>query len=508
MYQTIMLRQMRLAALVVAGVALGASVAGAQNIAKCQGAVVKGAQQYASARLKALQKCEEGRLTGKITGACAADAKTQTAIGKAATKMSAGITKACSGVTVEDLGLAEKVNRCTGGLFAGEYCATDSQCPGECVGGTKAGEWCTDNVNCPGGTCSGPAPGTCTQVSLCPALLNDKLGAPCVAPLNSPADVGTCLTCTTGRKIDAVVDTFYGTLLPASSNKAVLKCQKDIGKRTAKFFDAVEKALAKCQQAVIKAGVGVCPDAKATAAINKAAGKLSSAIGKTCGDAAKISGGTRPSQILGQASRFGACAPANTQSAAGLSETLACLATNAAICDVGLSVGDVACSTSLCGNGQIDAGETCDDGNTVSDPGVGPDDICPPDCSVATCTPTGTQSVTLQLSTSTPLVSALALVTYDDNKVSIPGIGDGPAVLASVSSGVFATSPRDTDTALRINLEDPTLIGVGSGAAATVTFTTCTGAPVTAADFKCIVVSAGDTEFAEVFGATCAITVP
>jgi hypothetical protein len=41
-----------------------------------------------------------------------------------------------------------------------------------------------------------------------------------------------------------------------------------------------------------------------------------------------------------------------------------------------------------------------------------------------------------------------------------------------------------------------------------VTFTTCTGTPVTAADFNCIVVSAGDTNFAEVFGATCAVTVP
>jgi hypothetical protein len=69
-------------------------------------------------------------------------------------------------------------------------------------------------------------------------------------------------------------------------------------------------------------------------------------------------------------------------------------------------------------------------------------------------------------------------------------------------------SPRDSETALRINLEDPSLTGIGSGAAAEVTFNTCTGTPVTAADFKCIVVSAGDASFAEVFGATCAVTVP
>lgn len=508
MYQITMFRQTRIAALAAAVVALGATVAGAQNVPKCQGAIVKGAQGYASARVKALQKCEEGRLTGKITTTCAADAKTQAGISKAADKLSAAISKACTGVTVSDLGLANKVNRCSGGLFDGDYCATDSQCPGECVGGSKDGEWCTSNGNCPGGACSGPTPGTCAQVSLCPAFLNDKLPGNCAAALTSPADVGTCLTCTTAQKIDAVIGTFYGSLLPASADKAVLKCQKDIGKRTAAYFDAVEKALSKCQQAVIKAGSGSCPDGKTSAAISKAADKLDAALAKSCADAAKISGGARPSQILGQSPRFGACPLANTQTSAGLSGTLACLATNAATCDVGLSVGDVSCSTALCGNGQIDVGETCDDGNTVADAGVGPDDICPPDCSVAACSPSGTQSVTVQLTTSTPLVSALVLVGYDDAKVSIPGIGDGPAVLASVTSGVFATSPRDTDTAVRINLEDPTLTGVGSGAAATVTFTKCTGTPVTAADFNCIVVSAGDANFAEVFGATCAVTVP
>ena len=45
---------------------------------------------------------------------------------------------------------------------------------------------------------------------------------------------------------------------------------------------------------------------------------------------AKISGGARPSQILGESPRFGTCAAANTQTPAGLSATLGCLAQNAA----------------------------------------------------------------------------------------------------------------------------------------------------------------------------------
>src|SRR4029077_4118372 len=101
-------------------------------------------------------------------------------------------------------------------------------------------------------------------------------------------------------------------------------------------------------------------DAKTTDKITKAAGKLDDAIAKTCVDAATINGGARPSQILGEAPRFGTCPAADTQTAAGLSSTLGCLAENAAACDVGLSVANPACSTLLCGNGQIDPGETCD----------------------------------------------------------------------------------------------------------------------------------------------------
>src|SRR5512143_3810581 len=133
MYQNAILRQTRIAAsLAVAAVAFGASVAGAQDIPKCQGTIVKGAQQYASARIKALQKCEEGRLTGKITTTCAADSKTQDKITKAATKLQGGITKACNGVTVSDLGFDNLVPRCVGGERDGELCSTDAQCPGVC----------------------------------------------------------------------------------------------------------------------------------------------------------------------------------------------------------------------------------------------------------------------------------------------------------------------------------------------------------------------------------------
>jgi hypothetical protein len=298
-------------------------------------------------------------------------------------------------VTVADLGFDSLVNRCAGGAYDGQYCSTNGQCPGTCVGGTKNGELCTGAGNCPGGAC--PDAGTCGTATLCPALLNDKLGATCVIPLTSPTDVGTCLTCTSARKIDAVIGTFYGSLLPASTNKGVLKCQKDIGKRTAKLFDAVEKALSKCQDAHIKdpdqdADLPGC-ERPATRSPRRRPSSTTP-IGKTCVDAATISSGARPSQILGEAPRFGACPVANTRRRPASRTRWAASPRAPRPAMSVLSVADPACSTLLCGNGQIDGGETCDDSNTVADSGVGADDICPPDCSVAVCSPTGTQSVT------------------------------------------------------------------------------------------------------------------
>ena len=478
------------AAVAAAALAFGASVAGAQDVPKCQRAVVKGAQKYASARMKALQKCEEGRLTGKITTACSADAKTQDKIAKAATKLSDGIAKACTSVTVADLNMDGLVTRCVGGNGNGLRCVDDEDCR-----------------YAPATT--GPEDGVCTATDECPTFLNGRLPGDdaCEIALTSPAAVGDCLACAAAVKVDSVVSSFYTTLNAASEDKDVLKCQKDIGKRTAKYFDAVEKALAKCQDALINGKVASCPDSKANDKIAKSLAKLNDAIAKTCTDGAVISAAAGAGKIWGQASRYGTCGPTGAQTPAGLASNLACLAANAAACDVGLSIGDPACSTALCGNGQIDAGETCDDGNTVQDTGVGGDDVCPSDCN-ASCAVTGSQGVTVGVVTPEPLLNAVVLVSYNDTDVNIGGIGNDAPVIAAVSSGVFATSPRDTDSALRIGLEDPSFTGVSSGAAATVTFNVCSGAAVTAADFGCMVVDAGNTSFESISGVTCSVSVP
>ncbi len=69
------------------------------------------------------------------------------------------------------------------------------------------------------------------------------------------------------------------------------KCQRTIAKASSQFLQARVKALAKCEEGIVKSGVaGSCPDAKATASIDKAVGKLNASIGKSCGGVNKVCG--------------------------------------------------------------------------------------------------------------------------------------------------------------------------------------------------------------------------
>lgn len=76
---------------------------------------------------------------------------------------------------------------------------------------------------------------------------------------------------------------------PASAQ--VAKCQRTIAKANSQFVQARVKALSKCEEGVVKSGVGTCPDAKAQASLDKAESKMVAAIGKSCGGSDKVCGG-------------------------------------------------------------------------------------------------------------------------------------------------------------------------------------------------------------------------
>lgn len=161
----------------------------------------------------------------------------------------------------------------------------------------------------------------------------------------------------------------------------------------------------------------------------------------------------------------------------------------------------------VCGNGTVEAGESCDDGNTVTNP---PADTCPADCTVVTCSPSGMQrTIAINFSAPVGVASIAVRIVYPDGVVQIPGTATDASVLARVTNrpGGFLADAVDFDYALRVAFVGTRAI---SGTQlCRVNFDTCRDAlaPI-AGDFGCQVLEANDTNFQPVNGATCSITFP
>jgi hypothetical protein len=72
---------------------------------------------------------------------------------------------------------------------------------------------------------------------------------------------------------------------------ATTKCQRAIAKASAQYQQARAKALSKCNEGVVKAGSGSCPDPKTAEKVGKALTKMTASIGKACGGDDKVCGG-------------------------------------------------------------------------------------------------------------------------------------------------------------------------------------------------------------------------
>ena len=553
-------------------VVLGAAAAHAQDPLKCRRAIAKNAAGFEGKKIKALQKCRDGVLKDGA-GVCP-DAKATGKISGALSKATDKITGACAGVSLTDMNFAGLASQCTAGYTPGLPCQAPADCVGTCQQGRYEGEPCTTASFCQGfcgqpvapacssdsqcnvpageqcseGTCAAPripfqtcnsdagcttAPfttcyeeggtcdnaGACDPVDFCPSVQNDSKVEPfgltavddCYFPLTDEASVAACVTCVGEQVVDQLISTYFDTANPPSTDKDALKCQRTLGKAAAGHYAKVRKALQKCQDGVLKNGSGSCPDAKATDKIGKSQAKLADKISKDCGDDPTRVAAFVLSQIVGRSGRpDSACATLGSD-ATSVAAALECLTSAAAECNDALGVGSspLSCNPS-CGNAKLDAGETCDDSNQLQESGIGPADFCPADCTIAACTPSGSQQgATVSFAAPADLTGLTVVLYYDESKVQIPGQNSDAAVQTAVGSLTFAMTPVDTDYALRNVLLDPSLIGVPSGEAFTVTFDTCQGAPApVAADFHCFVADATDATFAPVAGATCSVTVP
>jgi cysteine-rich repeat protein len=163
----------------------------------------------------------------------------------------------------------------------------------------------------------------------------------------------------------------------------------------------------------------------------------------------------------------------------------------------------------VCGNGAVEPGETCDDGNTISGDSLGQPDLCPSNCVILACAPSGTmRAVDVRYSSPVSLIGMTVFLDYPDGVVQIPSTGSDPTVAGrytNKSPGLASFVDRDYGLRASIN-----------GGSAwpttrmfTVTFDDCQGAsPPVAVNFRCNVLEATNTSFGSVPGVTCSVTVP
>jgi hypothetical protein len=210
----------------------------------CQRSILMESVKLARARVKALAKCEDQKLTGALPAATDCDAEPVTAgkIARAESKLAQALAKGCGG--------------------ADRTCGTGDDDPTAAIG------W----------------PSTCP----------DFLGLGCAAPIDGCDDIGACLTCVGRDAVEQAVALSYDDLTPAAETD-LERCQRALGSEMRKLFDAKAKALRTCWDARFKnQHANACPtpgDGKAELKIAAAASKARARICKACGGDDRVCGG-------------------------------------------------------------------------------------------------------------------------------------------------------------------------------------------------------------------------
>lgn len=381
----------------------------------------------------ALQKCEDAIVTGKSAGPCP-DAKASAAIAKANTKLQTAIAKQCGGAD----------RNCS---------STADNDPLPSIG------W--------GGSCP-----------------NFENGA-CNGAITHCGQIATCLSCIDEAAVDQAIDLYYDAFA-APASTAVKKCQRAIGKESAKFFDAKQKALGKCNDGVLGgSSAGPCPDPRAAAAIAKAEAKKVKKICNACGGADKTCGGSddlTPAQI-GFAATCPAVDPPGSAPACGgaiasLQDVVACVdcvtgfkadCTSAAgapaagsyppECNGGVGPTPTPTATPLvtptpssCGNNTVNFPEQCDGTDDAGCPGAcQPNCTCPAPCTLPNPIPV---SVALAARPGVDLDTGWTGVSHD-----LPGVDDAATTSARLSNcDVSLSSPTcgQCDVSGPIEYQGPT----------------------------------------------------
>lgn len=356
----------------------------------CQRAIIKGTARFAQAKMKAMQSCQDGVVVRR-TGSCP-DPKAAIKISKAGFKLRRVVGKACGG--------------------------TDFNC------GTGSDDEPLAGIGWDLGTCPNLASGTCTNA---------------IADCD---DVSDCVKCAADAAVDQSVALAYESLDLDNTGAAIERCQRAIGKKISLYWNGVNKALHRCEEAVVRGQLaGLCPDASpsASAKIARLAENLELGICMACGGIDQQCGGAAdltPTQIGMPADCPAVAVPGGSACGAPLADV-----TSIAECAVCLSTFDTRCLAAI----------------TV--PGV---ETYPSDCNVAlptqtpTPTPTRTATPTLTASatattTPTPTLTPTATVTATRTPTPTPTRTPTPTPTATATR-----TPTPTATATETPTPTPT----------------------------------------------------
>jgi len=235
---------------VVVSLALPARSA-AEPIA-CQREIVKASSQFLVATSRALQRCEDSKVKGRLPQLtdCLSETKTAAKLAKASSRLRASIARKCGG--------RNKVcNAVDGGNDADDSLAS--------IG------W---------------------DVGTCP---NFESGS-CVNAIQDCDDIATCLACVSNAAVDQVM-VLYSALQSSQfgTGSTTNKCQRAVGKQAIAFVQAKSKHLRSCWDARLKGKhSNDCPnpgDGRALEAIQGAEDKLWSKICRSCGGNDRSCGG-------------------------------------------------------------------------------------------------------------------------------------------------------------------------------------------------------------------------
>ncbi len=414
---------------------------------------------------------------------------------------------------------------CVAGANGGEDCSNDVDCPGStcgskvCLGGTNDGNACTTATDCPGNNFCEQSNGCGfggAVADVCPNLENQS----CNNSLSGPLDVTTCLECTGDVAADQINAFLYEFLNPVDESiDGASKCQATLTKTVSKYFSNYRKALGKCQKGAIGDSLPAasCPDAGTTTKLAETKAKALASIAKACGGADEAFGGGddfaveaigAPVSCAGVTVPGGSSCGGFLSSIEDVADCLTCVAEYKSTCNDFLGAPSngahpSACNQ-LCGNGKIDSGETCDDGNVVDG------DACPANCSISACAVSGsaTASVSFSLPAGANVAGLTVYLDYPEGSVQVPGVGSQAANAINNTPANTVFTPNDLNYALRVVLTENDNMQIASGALFDVTLNRCNSQPLPAASaFNCRVESASSTTAGNnVYGATCAVT--